>query len=247
MRQLLTESAILGALGGALGILLARWGIQFEGRFFPRALQTANFHQMGLDPRILIATLAISIAVGITFGFAPALYASKVDLVESLKEGGASGAPRRGRFNLRSALIVSEVALSLILLTAAGLMLRSFLNLEDVHPGLDPSEVLTLRVLLPRYRFANANDQIAAYQRLLEKIQSVPGVEASGFISPLPLDGINGTFRDTAQPGMSNVDQGGVVTGGLHAVTPAISERWAFRYSPDAVSPRRIPLIQSES
>ncbi len=220
MRQLLTESVILGGAGGALGILLAHWGIELEGGFFPRALHTANFEHMGIDPRVLVATLLVSVFVGIAFGLAPALYASKVDLVESLKEGGASGAPRRGRFSLRGALIIAEVALSLILLTAAGLMLRSFLNLEDVHPGLDPREILTLRVLLPRYRFANANDQIAAYQRLLERIQSVPGVEASGFISPLPLDGINGTFRDTAQPGMTNVDQGGVVTGGLHAVSP---------------------------
>ncbi|HEV2500312.1 MAG TPA: ABC transporter permease [Terriglobia bacterium] len=220
VRQLLTESLILAGGGGAFGILLAHWGIELESRFFPRALHTANFQNMGVDWRVLAATLLISAVVGIVFGLAPAFYASRVDLVESLKEGSISGAPRRGQFNLRSALIVAEVALSLVLLTAAGLMLRSFLNLEGVRPGLDPREVLTLRVLLPGYRFTNSADQIAAYQRLLDRIHSVPGVEASGFISPLPLDGINGTFRDTAEPGMSNVDQGGVVTGGLHAVSP---------------------------
>jgi putative ABC transport system permease protein len=221
VRQLLTESIILAGAGGAFGILIAHWGIELESRFFPRALQTANFQHMGIDPRVLVATLIVSVVVGIAFGLTPALHASKVHLIESLKEGGASGTPRRRRLSTRGALVVAEVALSLVLLTASGLMLRSFLNLEGVHPGFDPNQVLTLRVLLPRYHFANVTDQTAAYQRLLDKIQSVPGVEASGFISPLPLDGINGTFRDTAEPGMSNVEQGGVITGGLHAVSPS--------------------------
>lgn len=220
LRQLLTESVILGLAGGALGLMLAHWGIALERSFFPRTLQSANFETMGIDPRVLAATIVISILVGMAFGLAPALYASKVDLVESLKEGGASGASRRGGIRLRGALIAAEVCLALILLTSAGLMLRSFLNLENVHTGFKPQQVLTMRVLLPRYRFTDANDQIAAYDRMLDRIKSVPGVEASGFISPLPLDGINGTFRDKAEPGMTNVDQGGVVTGGLHAVSP---------------------------
>lgn len=220
LRQLLTESALLGICGGALGLVLAHWGIALERGFFPRALEAANFKTMGIDPRVLAATVGISILVGIAFGFAPALYASKVDLVESLKEGGASDAPRRSGIRLRSVLIAAEVCLALMLLTSAGLMLRSFLNLEDVQSGFDPEQVLTMRVLLPRYRFTDANDQIAAYGRMLDRIKSVPGVEASGFISPLPLDGINGTFRDKAEPGMTHVEQGGVVTGGLHAVSP---------------------------
>ncbi len=220
LRQLLTESVILGGCGGALGILLARWGIESEARIFPGALRGANFSQMGIDARVLAATLGVSFVVGIAFGLAPALHASKTDLTASLKEGGASARPRRGRLNAQAVLIVAEVALSLILLTGAGLMLRSFLKLEAVNPGINPREILTLRVLLPRYRYSSASDQVAAYQRLLRKVKSVPGAEASGFISPLPLDGINGTFRDTAEPGMSNVEPGGIITGGLHAVSP---------------------------
>ncbi len=220
VRQLLTESVTLAGAGGALGILLAHWGIELEGHYSPQALHAANFQTMGIDLRVLAATLIVSVIVGIVFGLTPAVYASKVDLVESLKEGGSIDASRRGWFGIRGALIVAEVALSLMLVTAAGLMLRSFLNLEGVRPGFNPHQVLTLRVLLPRYRFANTGDQLAAYKRMLEKIQSVPGVEASGFISPLPLDGIDGTFRDTAEPGMANVEQGNVIGGGLHAVSP---------------------------
>ncbi|MDE3180081.1 MAG: ABC transporter permease [Acidobacteriota bacterium] len=224
LRQLLTESVILGALGGALGILLAYWGNKLELTSFPRALQAANFEQMGVDWRVLAATLGISFVAGIVFGLAPALHASKSDLAAALKEGGASAAPRRGRFTTQSILIVGEIAMSLVLLTGAGLMLRSFLRLEAVNPGVDAHQVLTMRVLLPRYRYASPSDQTAAYTRLLRKIKSVPGVEASGFISPLPLDGINGTFRDTGEPGMSNLEPGGVITGGLHAVSSGYFE-----------------------
>lgn len=220
LRQLLTESVILGGLGGALGILLAHGGIQWESSIFPRALRAANFEQMGIDWRVLAATLAISLLVGIVFGLAPAIHASKVNLTGSLKDGSASAAPRRGRLSAQRILVVAEVALSLVLLTGAGLMLRSFLKLEAVNPGINPQQVLTMRVLLPKYRYRNSSDQIAAYQRLIQRIKSVPGIEASGFISPLPLDGIDGTFRDTADPGMSNVDPGGTITGGLHAVSP---------------------------
>jgi predicted permease len=220
LRQLLTESVVLGGLGGAIGILLARWGIELEIAVFPRALRTANFERMGIDWRVLAATLGISFVAGIAFGLAPALYSSKAGLAGSLKEGAPSAAPRRGRFTAQGVLIIAEVALSLVLLIGAGLMLRSFLKLAAINPGMDLHEVLTMRVLLPKYRYANPGDQIAAYQQLLLSVQSVPGVEASGFISPLPLDGINGTFSDRGEPGMSNLDPGGMIGGGLHAVSP---------------------------
>lgn len=224
LRQLLTESVLLGGAGGALGLLVAHWGIQVESHFLPQALIRPNFLQMGIDPLVLAATLVISIGAGIVFGLAPAIYAARVDLVESLKEGGANAAHKTGgalrRVNLRSVLIVAEVALSLVLLTGAGLMLRSFLKLENVHSGFNPRQVLTMRVLLPRYRFAAERAQLAAYAETLRRVQALPGIEAAGFISPLPLDGINGTFRDKAEPGMTNVEQGGVITGGLHAVSP---------------------------
>ncbi|HTV57057.1 MAG TPA: ABC transporter permease [Terriglobia bacterium] len=220
LRQLLTESVILGGLGGALGILLARWGIDLEIAVFPRTLRTANFERMGIDWRVLVATLGISFLAGIAFGLVPALHSSRVGLAGSLKEGAPSAAPRRGRFTAQGVLIIAEVALSLVLLIGAGLMLRSFLKLAAINPGMDLHEVLTMRVLLPRYRYANPSDQIAAYQQLLQSVESVPGVEASGFISPLPLDGIDGTFSFRGQPGMLNLEPGGMVGGGLHAVSP---------------------------
>lgn len=220
LRQLLTESIALAALGGALGILLAHWGIELESGILPGALHAASFARMGLDWRVLAATVGISFLAGIAFGLAPAIHASKANLVTSLKGDSPSGARRTRGFRIQSPLIIAQIGLSLILLVGAGLMLRSFLKLAAVNPGIDSSAVLTMRVLLPRYRYAKSSDRIAAYRRLLQKIKFTPGVEASGFISPLPLDGINGTFRDTASPGMSNVGPGNTITGGLHAVSP---------------------------
>lgn len=220
VRQLLTESVILSAIAGALGILLARWGIELERQLLPQRLRTANFQQMGIDLRILGATLAISVVVGIAFGLAPALYASKVDLVESLKEGAGSANPRRKLWNGQSVLVVAEVALSLTLLMGAGLMLRSFLKLEGVNAGLNPQEVLTLRVLFPKYRYPKPDDQIAAYRELLRKIKPLPGVQASGFVTPLPLAGINATIEMPVQPGMVNVRKTGTLFTGFHAVSP---------------------------
>jgi putative ABC transport system permease protein len=220
IRQLLTECLLLSGTAGALGILLAHWGVGWEHAILPPWFRTANFQQMGIDLRILSVTVAVSVAVGIVFGLAPAFQASKVDLVESLKEGRASASPQRGRWRTQSVLVVAEVALSLILLTGAALMLRSFLNLEGVRPGFEPDQMLTMRMLLPKYRYPKSEGQIAAYEQVLQKISAIPGVAGAGFVTPLPMTGINATIGMPGQPGMSNVPESGRFGVGFHAVSP---------------------------
>jgi putative ABC transport system permease protein len=206
IRQMLTESAILGGLGGGLGMLLARWGIGFELRILPSEFKfhTANFQQMGIDSTVLIVTLVVSIAVGIIFGLAPALHASEMNLVEWLKESGASATSGRGRAKLQSAFIMGEVALSLVLLIGAGLLLRSFLRLQGVDLGFNPNELLTMQVLLPQYQYPKKSRQIAAYRQLLEGVKALPGVQSAAFVTPLPLGGIHASVEMPAQPGMAN-------------------------------------------
>jgi putative ABC transport system permease protein len=207
IRQLLTESAILGSLGGGLGILMAHWGIGLELQSFPADFKfhTANFQRLGIDSTVLMVTLVVSIGAGILFGLAPALRASKVDLAESLKESSVSSASGRGPAKLQRAFVIAEVALSLVLLIGAGLLLRSFLKLEGVRLGFNPNQVLTMRVLLPQYHYPKKAQQIAAYQQLLDKIESLPGVRSSAFVTPLPLAGIHASLDLRGQPGMANV------------------------------------------
>jgi putative ABC transport system permease protein len=220
VRQLLTESLILGGLGGGLGILLARWGITLVRALLPERLRAATFVGIGVDARVLAATLAASVLASIAFGFIPALYASRINLAGILTGGAGRPASHRWRWNTQSMLVVAELALSLTLLTGAGLMLRSFLKLEGVHPGLDPNQVLTARVFLPKYLYQKPEDQVAAYQNLLGKIGTLPGVQAAGLVAPLPLAGVNASLGMPAQPGMANVRRNEKLGIGFHAVSP---------------------------
>ncbi|MEJ2009219.1 MAG: ABC transporter permease [Acidobacteriota bacterium] len=220
VRQLLTESVILGGMAGALGILLAHWGIMLERHLLPERLRATSLQSIGLDPRVVAATLVVSLIVGVTFGLVPALYTSKVDLVGSLSAGGGRGNLRwRGR-NAQSIFVVAEVALSLALLMGAGLMLRSFLKLEGVHAGLDPHEVLTLRIFLPQYFYHKPEDRVAAYRRLLRRIKPLPGVQSVGLVAPLPLAGVDATLGMPVQPGMADVHGSAKLDVGFHAVSP---------------------------
>jgi putative ABC transport system permease protein len=221
VRQLLTESLTLGGMGGALGILLAHWGIILARQLLPERLRAATFQELGLDMRVLAATLVVSFMVGIAFGLVPALYASKIDLVGSLNEGVGRANLRWRQWNAQNIFVVAEIALSLTLLMGAGLMLRSFLKLEGVHPGIDPNQVLTVRVFLPKYRYHNWQGQAEAYQQLLRKIKTLPGVQSAGLVAPLPLAGVNASLGMPVQPGMVNVHENGKLNVGFHAVSPA--------------------------
>ena len=186
VRQLLAESLLLSGLGGAVGLLLAVWGVDLLVGLDPTGVQRAG--EVKLDWRVLAFTFGLSLLTGLLFGLAPALQASKTDFVESLKEGGRSG-QGLARSRLRGALVVAEVALTLVLLVGAGLLLKSFGRLLAVDPGIDPHNVLTMDVALPPAKYAEPQRITAFYERLLQEAAALPGVRAAGAVSVLPLAG----------------------------------------------------------
>src|SRR5262245_4727437 len=187
IRQLLTESALLAGAGGAAGLLLAMWGTDLLKWLSPEDLPRVK--EIGLDWRVLGFTMLVSLLTGLIFGLAPALRAAKVDLNETLKEGGRYGSESIRRNRFRSALVISEIALALVLLIGAALLVNSFLRLQRVNPGFDPHKVLTLRVDLPDYRYRKA-EQIAGFNRQsTERVERLPGVGAAGMVFPHPLSG----------------------------------------------------------
>jgi putative ABC transport system permease protein len=188
VRQLLTESLLLGVAGGALGLLLAVWGLDLLLAAIP--IKLPFWMKFGLDLRVLGFTLGVSMLTGLGFGILPALQASRTNLNETLKEGGRSAAGT-GRQRSRSLMVVAEIALSLVLLVGAGLMMRSFLRLQHVNPGLNPAGVMTMRINLPRIKYAEGTRRSDYYRQLMERLRALPGVEAAGAVSTLPLNGNN--------------------------------------------------------
>jgi putative ABC transport system permease protein len=150
IRQLLTESVLLAVLSGSLALLLAYWGLELLLKIIPADLPRAD--QIGIDGRVFGFTLLISLLTSIVFGLVPALQTSRLSVNETLKEGGRSSGGT-GNHHFRNLLVVSEVAMALVLLTGAGLMLRSFIRLINVDPGLDPQNVLTIGINLPRNKY----------------------------------------------------------------------------------------------
>jgi len=188
--QLLTESVVLALGGGVLGIGLAYWGTRVLTRLHPDALP-ANV-EVGLDGTVLLFTLAVSLLTGLVFGLVPGLQATDVDLRGSLQEGGrgSQGAGKRTR-RLRDGLVAAEVALSVILLLGAGLLVRSFVGLQQVPSGFEPAPVMTLRFSLPDARYEEDEQQIAFYRELQRELEGLSGVEVAGAGFPLPLSGSN--------------------------------------------------------
>jgi putative ABC transport system permease protein len=188
IRQLLTESVLLALAGGALGVLLAVWGVELLKASLPgEAFQfVVGLRNLGLNYSVLGFTIGLSLLTGIVFGLGPALQAAKPDLNEALKEGSKSSASGT-RNRLRSALVVTEVALSLVLLTGAGFMLRSFLNLLQVNHGFNYENVLTMGLQLPPTKYTETAQRVTFYQELERRIKALPGVDAIGFVSHLPL------------------------------------------------------------
>ncbi|MGH9971007.1 MAG: ABC transporter permease [Pyrinomonadaceae bacterium] len=185
-RQLLTESVLLSLLGGTLGLLLARWGIELILYISPDAIPRSR--EISLDWRVLTFTIGISVLTGILFGLMPALQAGVVDVQETLKE---SGRGTTGRHWLRSSLVVVEVATTLVLLIGAGLMIRSFYRLQKVNPGFSYDQLTSFSISLPQRKYASEEQRSEFFKRLVENIRGLPGVEAVAAASGLPL-GNNG-------------------------------------------------------
>jgi putative ABC transport system permease protein len=197
MAQLLTESLVLAALGGALGLLLAYAGDRLLTLAMMRYEFTLpNARVIDVDWRVLLFSLAITVGTGVIFGLAPSWAATKTDLNESLKEGGLNTTTESGRRRLRNALVVSEMALALVLLTGAGLLIRTFLRLVDVDLGIDPENVVTMGLRLPDYKYSSATQQALFYRELFQKLGNAPGVKYAG----VQGGGGNVFFQPEGQP-----------------------------------------------
>ncbi|HYG62327.1 MAG TPA: ABC transporter permease [Thermoanaerobaculia bacterium] len=191
IRQLLTESVVVALVGGALGILLAVWGIHLMEAAIPQENQPPYWMRFVIDGNVLLFTLGIAVVTGLVFGLAPALQAAKTDLNDTLKEGGrgAGGSVLRNR--LRNGLVIVEVALSLLLLVGASLFIRSFLELQSVDSGFDTRPLLTMRMYLPSGIYAQ-EDEAAMTRRIedvVRRIEEIPAVEAAASSPTIPLSG----------------------------------------------------------
>jgi putative ABC transport system permease protein len=181
--QLLMESLLLAAMGGVLGLLMALWGSDALIALSPGNIP--RLQEAGMDGRVFGFTLLLALLTTLIFGLAPSWQASKPDLNEALREGrgAASGSGRR----LRSLLVVAEVAISVVLLVGAGLMIKSFIQLQSINAGFDPHNLLTVEVTLPPARYGQNQQQIAFFQQALEQIKTLPGVRAAGAVQDLPF------------------------------------------------------------
>jgi putative ABC transport system permease protein len=200
VRQLLTESFVLAALGGAFGLLVAQWGIALLLALSPVDLNTTG--AVSLSYPVLLFTASASLLTAIVCGLAPAFEGSRADIQEALKDGARQvGAGIRHR-RLRQTFVVAEIALAVVLLVGAGLMLRSFGSLRRVNPGYTTSNVLTMRLQLPGTKYRDEAQRIRFFREAIARIQEVPGVQAAGAISYLPLSGLGaGTgFTIEGQP-----------------------------------------------
>jgi putative ABC transport system permease protein len=191
IRQLLTESVIVGLAGGGLGLLIAVWGTQAVASLVPKGFASSvyDLNSIPLDWRVFAFTFGLSVLTGVVFGLAPALSASKPDLVQALRNSRSHGLMSFGLRSFRGWLVVAELALAVVLLVAAGLLVRSFNKLLAIDLGFNKENVLTTRVSLPRSSYKEPAQTQAFYDDLLPRLQSIPGVESAGMISHTPLSG----------------------------------------------------------
>jgi putative ABC transport system permease protein len=181
-------------VGGGLGLALGLWGVKLLVSLNDARIPRAQ--EIGLDLNVLGFALLVSLLTGLVFGLVPALQVSKTDLHETLKEGGRGGSGGV-RHRVRSALVIAETALALVLLIGAGLLIKSFMRLQQVNPGFQPQGLLIMQLALPDFRYREAQQRDAFYKQALDQVRALPGVESVGATSVLPLSGTNssGSFQ----------------------------------------------------
>jgi putative ABC transport system permease protein len=203
IRQLLTESVVLSAAGGLLGLLVAVWGVDGLLRLSPASLP--RLHDVGVDGVVLAFTAGLSILTGVLFGLAPAIQGSHADLHQVMREAARSASAAGRATRLRSILVVGEFALALVLLVGAALLIQSFWRLQHVSLGFNPSSVLTARLWLPQPNdpqsgpYFTHDARVSFYTRVLDRVAALPGVEAAGGITSLPLAGVPGRSAFTIE------------------------------------------------
>jgi putative ABC transport system permease protein len=240
-RQLLTESVLLSLIGGVLGILLGWGSLHFLTSLLQRRLpQAIAIH---LDGRILLFALLLSLATGLVFGMAPVVQLIRGNLHDRLKQGGRQTAG--GGQRLRQVLVVGEIAISLVLLAAAGLLLRSMISLINVDKGFNSHHVITMAVRPSPVRYKEPKTEILYLQRILENVNTLPGVQSAGWVYTLPLTGnsTNGGIKIEGRPGDSpNVDKQYVEGNYFQAMsTPLLKGR--FFDSRDNLNSPRVVIV----
>ena len=185
IRQFLTESILLSAIGGIVGLVIAYVGLILLKAFIPENIAQAR--EISIDFKVLGFTLLVSVATGVIFGLAPAIQAARFNQIETLKEGGRDAATGGSGKRLRSLLVVSEVAISLVLLIGAGLLINSFLRLRNVDPGFRADNLLTMKFVLPEPKYAEFERRTAFYNDLIQRVQSLAGVRSAAVTTNLPL------------------------------------------------------------
>jgi putative ABC transport system permease protein len=184
IRQLLSETAVLGLLGGAVGIALAYWGVEALSSLLPSSLPLMNPNRV--DYFVLGFALFLSAIVGVAFGLVPAMFAANADIQNTLREGARSGESRNRR-RARSLLAVAEISLAMVLLVTAGLLLRSFARLTSVSPGFDAQHIVKADISLPQFQYSTPQQWTAFSEELLGRIQSDPGLQDSAVVVPRPI------------------------------------------------------------
>jgi len=185
VRQFLTESVLLSTLGGIVGLGIAYGGLILLKAFIPENISQAR--EISIDFKVLGFTLLVSVLTGLIFGLAPAIQAVRFNQIDTLKEGGRDAATGGSGKRLRSLLVVAEVAISLVLLIGAGLLINSFLRLRNVDPGFRADNLLTMRIILPKPKYAKFAQRSAFYTELIQRVQSVAGVRSAAVTTNLPL------------------------------------------------------------
>jgi len=228
IRQLLTESALLALIGGAVGLLLAWLGVNALVKV--NQVQIPRASEIGVDWRALAFTVGVSLLTGFVFGLVPALQISKADLHETLKEGGRTGSSG-ARAWVRNTLVVVEMSLALVVLVSAGLLVRSFWRVQQVNPGFAPQNTLAMSLVLPATKYKEPVQRVNFYKEALQRIRALPGVQSAGATSILPLSGNNssGSFQIEGRV----TPQGQLSPHG---------DRWAA--TTDYFSTMRIPIVR---
>jgi putative ABC transport system permease protein len=189
LRFLLIESVLLSVIGGVAGIVTAIWGLDVLAAVGAKTVP--RLREVNLDATVLSLTFVISVATGVLFGIAPALASARPELTEALKEGGRGASSGVRRNQLRNTLVVSEIALALVLLIGAGLLMKSFVHLQNVNPGFNGKNVVTAELSLPLLKYPRGKPVIDFYAEILRRVRALPGVQTAAFTNVLPLSGSN--------------------------------------------------------
>jgi putative ABC transport system permease protein len=220
VRQLLVESAILGSVGGVLGLLVAMWAKDGLLAMLPESMSVAKVNSVTIDQNVLAFTVIASLGTGLLFGLLPAWRASRPDLSDTLKEGGRAVSTSLSRNRMQAALVAGEMAVALMLLIGAGLLIKSFVRLENVVPGFQPDRILSMRIGLAGPRYTKPEQSSAGLLEIVRRIEQVPGVASVGSIQWPPLSGLRSATgfwiasRPAPKPGDEPVTGVSIVTPG---------------------------------